>query len=160
MVNAIEDQYACNLYELPAIVGLGDYYTAAGGPNGIGIKLSLPYFISTTTSLYVYAEDNSRVFVFDEDEFKVTIYNRPVVMPYLPITRCESYTLPPLIAPVNKYFSKQVAPVLIIQRNSQDLITSSTTIYAYSSGNSLYNNMLRRKTNSNHYYLKAGTKYY
>jgi hypothetical protein len=61
MVNAIEDQYACNLYELPAIVGLGDY-TAAGGPNGIGIKLSLPYFISTTTSLYVYAEDNSRVF--------------------------------------------------------------------------------------------------
>jgi hypothetical protein len=25
MVNAIEDQYACNLYELPAIVGLGDY---------------------------------------------------------------------------------------------------------------------------------------
>jgi hypothetical protein len=50
MVNAIEDQYACNLYELPAIVGLGDYYTAAGGPNGIGIKLSLPYFISTTTS--------------------------------------------------------------------------------------------------------------
>jgi hypothetical protein len=105
MVNAIEDQYACNLYELPAIVGLGDYYTAAGGPNGIGIKLSLPYFISTTTSLYVYAEDNSRVFFFDEDEFKVTIYNRPVVMPYLPITRCESYTLPPLIAPVNKYFS-------------------------------------------------------
>jgi hypothetical protein len=60
MVNA-EDQYACNLYELPAMVG--DYYTAAGGPNGIGIKLSLPYFISTTTSLYVYAEDNSRVFV-------------------------------------------------------------------------------------------------
>jgi hypothetical protein len=109
MVNAIEDQYACNLYELPAIVGLGDYYTAAGGPNGIGIKLSLPYFISTT-SLYVYAEDNSRVSCFDEDEFKVTIYNRPVVMPYLPITRCESYTLPPLIAPVNKYFSKAGGP--------------------------------------------------
>jgi hypothetical protein len=62
--STIEDQYACNLYELPAIVGLGDYYTAAGGPNGIGIKLSLPYFISTTTSLYVYAEDNSRVFLF------------------------------------------------------------------------------------------------
>jgi hypothetical protein len=93
MVNAIEDQYACNLYELPASRTC-DYYTAAGGPNGIGIKLSLPYFISTTTSLYVYDED-SRVFCFDEDEFKVTIYNRPVVMPYLPITRCESYTLPP-----------------------------------------------------------------
>jgi hypothetical protein len=132
MVNAIEDQYACNLYELPAIVGLGDYYTAAGGPNGIGIKLSLPYFISTTTSLYVYAEDNSRVFCFDEDEFKVTIYNRPVV-PYLPITRCESYTLPPLIAPVNKYFSKAGGPSANnTEKFPGDLITSSTTIYAYS----------------------------
>jgi hypothetical protein len=39
----------------------GDYYTASGGPNGGGIKLSLPYSVSTTTSLYVYAEDNSRV---------------------------------------------------------------------------------------------------
>jgi hypothetical protein len=50
-------------YNLPA-VGQGDYYTASGGPNGGGIKLSLPYSVSTTTtSLYVYAEDNSRVFV-------------------------------------------------------------------------------------------------
>jgi hypothetical protein len=56
-------------------------------------------------------------FCFDEDEFKVTIYNRPVVMPYLPITRCESYTLS-LIAPV---YSTLVAPVLIIQRNSQEI---------------------------------------
>jgi hypothetical protein len=35
-------------YNLPA-VGQGDYYTASGGPNGGGIKLSLPYSVSTTT---------------------------------------------------------------------------------------------------------------
>jgi hypothetical protein len=61
-VNTIEDQYACDSYSLPAIVGQGDYYTASGGPNGGGIKLSLPYSVSTTTSLYVYAEDNSSLF--------------------------------------------------------------------------------------------------
>jgi hypothetical protein len=30
-VNTIEDQYACDSYSLPAIVGQGDYYTASGG---------------------------------------------------------------------------------------------------------------------------------
>jgi hypothetical protein len=54
-------------------------------------------------------------------------------MPYLPITRCESYTLPPLIAPVNKYFSKAGGPSANnTEKFPGDLITSSTTIYAYS----------------------------
>jgi hypothetical protein len=52
-------------------------------------------------------------------------------MPYLPITRCESYTLPPLIAPVNKYFSAG-GPSANNTEKFPDLITSSTTIYAYS----------------------------
>jgi hypothetical protein len=63
MVN-IEDQYACNLYELPAIVGLGDYYTAAGGPNGIGIRYH-SHPILSHHDVYVYAEDNSRVLFLD-----------------------------------------------------------------------------------------------
>jgi hypothetical protein len=120
-VNTIEDQYACDSYNLPAIVGQGDYYTASGGPNGGGIKLSLPYSVSTTTSLYVYAEDNSRVFCSSEDEFTVTIYRTPVVMPYLPIIRCGSYTLPPFVAPVNKYFTQSGGPVQVIQRNFQEI---------------------------------------
>jgi hypothetical protein len=102
-------------------------------------------------------------FCFDEDEFKVTIYNRPVVMPYLPITRCESYTLPPLIAPVNKYFSKAGGPSANNTEKPGDLITSSTTIYAYSEvGTASTTICFEEKTNSNHYYLKtrAGTKYY
>jgi hypothetical protein len=85
-------------------------------------------------------------FCFDEDEFKVTIYNRPVVMPYLPITRCESYTLPPLIAPVNKYFSKAGGP----SANNTEKFRRFDHIFhnyicLFRSGNSLYNNMLRRK---------------
>ncbi|MEZ7503788.1 choice-of-anchor L domain-containing protein [Flavobacterium sp. Arc2] len=132
-VNLIDDQYACDSYILPAIVGQGDYYTATGGPNGSGVKLSQPYApITNTTTLYVYAEDNSRVSCFDEDEFTVTIYNTPIVSSYPPVTRCESYALPPFVAPVNKYFTQPGVPSATnTEKFPGDLITSSTTIYAY-----------------------------
>jgi gliding motility-associated-like protein len=131
-VNTIEDQYACDSYNLLAIVGQGDYYTAPGGPNGSGIKLSLPYSVATTTSLYVYAEDNSRVFCSSEDEFTITIYKTPVVMPYLPIIRCGSYTLPTFIAPVNRYFTQSGGPNAgNTEKFPGDSITYSTIIYAY-----------------------------
>lgn len=132
-VNPIENQFACDSYNLPSIVGQGDYYTAAGGPNGSGIKLSTPYTpITTTTSLYVYAEDNSRVSCFDEDQFTITIYNTPAVSSYPPVTRCQSYVLPSFIAPVNKYFTQPGGPSTTnTEKFPGDLINASTTIYAY-----------------------------
>jgi gliding motility-associated-like protein len=133
-VNPIEDQYSCDTYNLLPIVGLGDYYTASGGPNGLGIKLSSPYAsITTTTTVYVYAEDISRVSCVDEDPFTVTIYNTPVVPAFAPIVRCGFYALPPLVAPVNKYFTEAGGPSSSnIEKFPGDLITTSSTIYAYS----------------------------
>jgi hypothetical protein len=52
-------------------------------------------------------------------------------MPYLPIIRCGSYTLPPFIAPVNKYFTQSGGPDASTEKFPGDLITSSTIIYAY-----------------------------
>jgi gliding motility-associated-like protein len=133
LVNKIPDQYACNSYTLPAIIGLGDYYTDANGPQGTGIKLSPPYApITTTTKLYVYAEDNTRVSCSDEDDFTVTIYNTPIIAAIAPITRCESYILPAFIAPANQYFTQAGGPsASSIEKFPGDLITSSSTIYAY-----------------------------
>jgi hypothetical protein len=54
-VNTIEDQYACDSYSLPAIVGQGDYYTASGGQM-VGDKI-----ISTILSPLRHSGDNSRV---------------------------------------------------------------------------------------------------
>jgi gliding motility-associated-like protein len=132
-VNPIADQYNCDSYDLPPIVGLGDYYTATGGPNGLGIKLTPPYAtITATTTLYVYAEDNSRVSCSDESEFTVTIYNTPVVPVYAPIVRCESYILPPLVAPVKQYFTMPGGPSSNnVEIFPGDLITTTSTIYAY-----------------------------
>ncbi|MBP2282957.1 gliding motility-associated-like protein [Flavobacterium sp. CG_23.5] len=133
LVNPIPDQYACNSYSLPTIVGLGDYYTNTGGPHGSGVKLIPPYSpINTTTTVYVYAEDNTRNTCSDEDDFIVTIYKSPVINPIAPITRCESYALPPLVVPINRYFTKSGGPGNSnTEKFPGDLITSSTTIYAY-----------------------------
>lgn len=132
-VNPIADTFACDTYTLPTIVGQGDYYTAAGGPNGTGIKLVPPYApITTTATLYVYAEDNNRIACSDEDVFTITIYNTPVVAPILPVITCGSYALPPLILPATKYFvSAGGLSVTNVEKFVGDLITSSTTVYAY-----------------------------
>lgn len=132
-VNPIEDQYNCDSYNLAPIVGLGDYYTESGGPNGTGVKLSSPYApITSTTTLFVYAEDNSRVSCSDEDPFTVTIYNTPVVTAYAPILRCDSYTLPALVAPVTRYFTQAGGQTPSnVEKFPGDLITTSSTIYAY-----------------------------
>jgi hypothetical protein len=61
-----------------------------------------------------------------------------------------------LIAPVNKYFSKAGGPSANnTEKFPGDLITSSTTIYAYSEvGTASTTICFFEKTNSNHYYSK------
>ncbi|SFF17345.1 T9SS type B sorting domain-containing protein [Flavobacterium xueshanense] len=132
-VNDKEDQYACNSFNLPAILGMGSYYTAPSGPNGTGVRLLPPYSpITTTTTIYVYVENNNRVTCTDEDPFTITIYNSPTITNIAPVTRCESYELPSYTAPVTRYFTKPGGPGSNnIEKFPRDFITASTTIYAY-----------------------------
>ncbi|SEG47101.1 T9SS type B sorting domain-containing protein [Flavobacterium urumqiense] len=132
-VNDKEDQYACNSFNLPAIVGMGSYYTAPSGPNGTGVRLLPPYSpITTTTTIYVYVENNNRVTCTDEDPFTITIYNSPTITTIAPVTRCESYELPSYSTPVTRYFTNPGGPG---SNNTEkfpgDFITASTTIYVY-----------------------------
>lgn len=132
-VNDKEDQYSCNSFNLPAIVGMGSYYTAPSGPNGTGVRLIPPYSpITTTKTIYVYVENNNRVTCTDEDPFTITIYNSPTITTIAPVTRCESYELPSYTAPVTRYFTKPGGPGSNnIEKFPRDFITASTTIYAY-----------------------------
>lgn len=132
-VNDINDQYACDTFNLPVIAGLGDYYTASGGPRGIGVKLNTPYApINTTTKLYVYAEDANRNYCFDEKSFTITIYKTPVIAPINPVTSCSSYILPPYTSPITNYFTQSGGPSNTnTEKFPGDIINSSSTIYAY-----------------------------
>lgn len=134
-VNEMADVFACDSYTLPAIVGPGDYYTAPGGPNGTGTIVT-PGTVytttpgnTTTTTLYIYAENNTRVACSDEKDVVITVYSTPVVAPITPVVQCDSYTLPPFVAPATKYFTLPNGAG--IEKFPGDLITATTTIYAY-----------------------------
>ncbi|WP_158614901.1 T9SS type B sorting domain-containing protein [Flavobacterium sp. RSP15] len=132
-VNDIADQYACNSFNLPTIVGIGSYYTASNGPYGTGVQLLPPYSpITATATLFVYVENNNRVTCIDEDPFIVTIYNTPIITPITPVTRCESFELPLYTAPVTRYFTNPGGPGgNNTEKFPGDFITVSTTIYGY-----------------------------
>lgn len=131
-VNPIPDQFACTSYSLPKIIGPGEYYTAPNGPNGNGRKLSFPYDpIKSTTLLYVYADNDNRVSCFDEKSFLVTIYDLNVAS-ITPVKKCDSYSLPKLIAPATRYFRKTGGPSSTnVELFPNDIISKTTIIYAY-----------------------------
>ncbi len=131
-VNPVSDQFACTNFSLPKIIGQGEYYTAPNGPYGTGKKLFFPYeSITTTTRLYVYADNNNRVSCFDEKSFLITIYNLKVA-DITPVKKCNSYSLPQLIAPATRYFKKAGGPNSSnVELFPNDILTKSATIYAY-----------------------------
>ncbi len=66
------DVLAYGSYTLPALT-VGDYYTATGGPGGTGTKLLAGALVTSTTTLYVYAETGTTPNCWAENSFVVTI---------------------------------------------------------------------------------------
>ncbi|WP_091141613.1 T9SS type B sorting domain-containing protein [Flavobacterium caeni] len=89
VVAPIANENACNSFTLEALA-VGNYYT---GPNKTGTQMHEGDVITTTQTLYVYAETGTTPNCFSERSFTVTVFNVDV----LPnITTCESFTLPNL----------------------------------------------------------------
>lgn len=150
-VTPIEDVYACNSYTLPAISGVGEYYTMSGGPSTPGnVKINLSTFppVTTTTSfwVYYYNSDPRTTNCSSEDKFTVNILTTPVVSPISAVTWCDSYTLPaystisisanPSIVSVHYYPNPggpTVAGNVAGEKFPGDPITTTTTLYVYTS---------------------------
>ncbi|MCU4188099.1 T9SS type B sorting domain-containing protein [Flavobacterium sp. HXWNR29] len=91
----------CGLFTIPATpYGIGDFYTALGGPSGGGTLLVEGTLFSNNTSatitmsVFYYAEVDG-VFCRDE-EFIIYIHPLPLVDDPADVTTCDSYTLPAL----------------------------------------------------------------
>ncbi len=90
LVVAIPNVQTCNSYTLPALT-VGDYYTQ---PNKGGTKLNAGDVITTTQTLYVYAETGTSPNCFNEKSFTITIFS----VDKLPNqTICDDYILPNLV---------------------------------------------------------------
>ncbi|OYQ33164.1 hypothetical protein CHU92_13580 [Flavobacterium cyanobacteriorum] len=122
-VTAPADVTACGSYTLPALT-TGNYYTA---PNGGGTLLAAGTAITSTQTIYVYAQSGTTPNCTAEDDFVVTIVNAPVAVAPDDASACESYALPALT--VGNYYTQPNAGGSMLLAG--DLITSTQTIYVY-----------------------------
>lgn len=87
-----KDVISCVEYQLPNLT-IGDYFTQSGGPNAIGgnTKLSAGDIINASTTLYVYADSNTRNNCFNEKFFNITIVPEPIAndVPIAQSTYCD-----------------------------------------------------------------------
>ena len=111
--------FSCDNYVLPNLP-VGKYFT---GTNGSGVELPVGTVISSTQTVYVYAETNSTPKCTNQDSFTVYIGLDPVA----DITECVSYTLP--VLPVGNYFTGPNGSGTAL--NAGDIITSTQALYVY-----------------------------
>ncbi len=117
------DVIACDTYNLPALTG-GTYYTAAGGT---GTVLNAGDAITTTQTIYVYAETGTTPNCFVENSFDVTINTTPTVDAPLDVIACDSYILPALTN--GSYFTGSGGTGTAYAAG--DAITTTQTVYVY-----------------------------
>ncbi|MGV3631844.1 MAG: YDG domain-containing protein [Bacteroidota bacterium] len=117
------DVTACDSYTLPALT-VGNYFD---GPGGTGTAYSAGNVISSSTTLYVYAETGTTPNCSDENSFAITINTTPVADAPSNVTACDSYTLPALT--VGNYFDGPGGTGTAY--SAGNVISSSTTLYVY-----------------------------
>lgn len=117
---AISNINACNSYTLPQLT-VGNYFT---GPNGTGTPLFENDVISTSQTIYVYAQTATTPNCTDEKSFSVNLF-KVDVLPNLTI--CENYTLP--ILTVGTYYTGSIGTGT--QLNAGQVINTSQLIYVY-----------------------------
>ncbi|MBU3680747.1 MAG: T9SS type B sorting domain-containing protein [Flavobacterium sp.] len=90
------DEKVCNAYILPTLA-VGNYFS---GPNGTGTAYLAGDAITSSQTVYIYAQTNSVPNCTDEKEFHVDVFN----VDELPnVTTCESFVLPTLT--VGNYYT-------------------------------------------------------
>jgi hypothetical protein len=86
VVDSPQDEFVCVSYTLPALTLGGDYYTA---PDGGGTMLSAGTVLTSTQTLYVYAETSTVPNCFSQAVFTVNIFNEPLINTPTAITVCD-----------------------------------------------------------------------
>jgi gliding motility-associated-like protein len=124
-----DDVTACDSYTLPTLSEDNHYYTATGGPNGIGVELLPGTQITTTQTIYVFKEALIRTdfSCSAENSFVVTVNHTPVIAPISNINVCNSFELPVLT--VGNYFTGMNGTGTMLPAGTS--ITSPQTIYVY-----------------------------
>jgi hypothetical protein len=114
---------ACDSYTLPAL-NVGNYFS---GPGGTGTAYNAGNSITSSMTMYVYAETGTTPNCTDENSFTITINNTPNADAPANVTACDFYTLPALT--VGNYFSGTGGTGTAYSAGNN--ISSSMTMYVY-----------------------------
>lgn len=99
-------QVHCDGYQLP-VLAAGNYFS---GPDRTGTAYNAGDIISTTMTMYVYAESGSSPNCVAQGNFNINITATPNTVAYSDIDYCDAYTLPTLPAGYH-YYSQQGGPL-------------------------------------------------
>lgn len=122
-VDTPADVFSCDSYTLPSLTN-GNYFTAS---NGGGTQLNAGENITTSTTLFIYAETATTPNCTDEYAFDITIYTTPEIDTPSDEYSCDSYTLP--ILTNGSYFTATNGGGT--QLNAGEVIFTSTTLFVY-----------------------------
>ena len=106
---------------LPAL-SVGNYFSSTGGVGSIAVGTN----ITSTQTIFVYAETGTTPNCTDENSFTVTINTTPIADAPADVTACDGYVLPALS--VGNYFSSTGGVGSIAVGTN---ITSTQTIFVY-----------------------------
>jgi gliding motility-associated-like protein len=127
-VDTINSFSACGNYTLDSLTN-GNYFT---GANGTGTALFAGDNITTTQTLYIYADDGT---CSNETSFTLTINPLPAVSSLSSLDSCVTYVLPN-IADGNYYTASGGTGTLL---NAGAIITTTQTIYIYANNGTCSN---------------------
>ncbi|WP_188363250.1 gliding motility-associated C-terminal domain-containing protein, partial [Flavobacterium orientale] len=123
----LPDVTVCDSYVLPSIE-VGNFFTE---PNGGGTQLTVGTPISTSQTIYIFAQTNTEPNCTSQTSFVVTVNTTPEVATLPNATACDSYELPQLTA--GSYYTGPNGSGQGLAAG--DEITSTQTIYIFSQSN-------------------------
>ena len=117
---------ACDSYTLQPLNANNSYYTSTGGT---GTLLTAGTVISTSQTIFIYAQSTTTPVCTDETSFVVTINTTPSLSAIANVDACDSYVLPALT--LGNYFTQPGGLGTQLAFNST--VQTSQTIYVYTS---------------------------
>ena len=123
VVDALSDVTACVTYALPALTN-GNYFTQ---PNGGGTPLTAGFVVTSTQTIYIYAQTGTTPNCFAQTSFVVTIIN--VTAEELDdVEACGKFILP-MLSSGNAYYTAPGGTGTLLASGAE--ITTTQTIYIY-----------------------------
>ncbi len=123
IVDTLPNVTTCGNYTLPTLTN-GNYFT---GTNGTGNSLNEGDLISSSQTIFIYAEAPNSPDCNAETSFTITINEQPIVDELDGVTSCDSYTLQPLNN--GNYYTEANGNGTTL--NAGEIITTSQTVYIF-----------------------------